>query len=70
MSIQNKKILLQQLLEYSSAINAGKSIEKSYVLSLIIKLKDEILNEEMLAYKPGNSQLSAIQNCPQKFLNK
>lgn len=62
MSIKTKKILLQQLQEYSLAINAEKSIEKTYVLGMIIKLKGEILNEEMLAYKPNSSQSPGTEN--------
>lgn len=62
MSIKTKKILLQQLQEYSLAINAEKSIEKAYVLGMIIKLKGEILNEEMLAYKPNSSQPPGAEN--------
>lgn len=63
MSVQNKKMLLQQLQEYSAMLNTQKSFEKSYIICLIIKLTDEILNEEMLVYKRDNPKLSSAQNC-------
>jgi len=69
MSVQHKKVLLQQLQEYSASLSAQKSFEKSYVISLIIKLKDEILREEMLAYTPGNLRLNK-QNHSDGFLNR
>jgi len=62
MCVQNKKILLQELQEYCAMLSTQKSFEKSYIISLIIKLKDEILREEMLVYKKGNSNLPGAQN--------